>query len=312
DGHWSAAHFADRGVGAVESPGAGRPVRDLRATSLLVLTLLAEGVTPDDSSFGRSLRLGTDWLRSRLDEKGRIGLHDGPDWLLDHAIATYALCETARLTQQPEVRALLDPTLEALRTNLVKTRQSADTELITWSSMCARSAARVERDLPTESSERAGLSNAIDRLRTLVEELRPTDFPDSQRGRAAYLLLECMRWKARGPESTDADVDRLLEIAGPFLAKGWPLDMDDPLVVFYATIALYDLQSIRGGREIWSRVERRLTKSVIMTQLHDGDWKGTWDPQGEFSEDGGRMCTTAVHMLILQVYYRYSALDVVD
>lgn len=58
-----------------------------------------------------------------------------------------------------------------------------------------------------------------------------------------------------------------------------------------------------GGVE-WDTWSRKLATAVVATQVSEGDASGTWDPVGTDS----RLVTTALHVLTLQMYYRYSRL----
>ncbi len=75
-------------------------------------------------------------------------------------------------------------------------------------------------------------------------------------------------------------------------------DVDDPWCAYWATEAMY-----RHGGAPWDAWSRKLT-AVVATQVNEGDEKGTWDPVGADS----RVVTSAVRVLTLQMYYRYSRL----
>ena len=51
-----------------------------------------------------------------------------------------------------------------------------------------------------------------------------------------------------------------------------------------------------------------LTKAVVNTIREDGNFKGSWDPVGAWGEDGGRVYSTAILVLTLEAYYRYTKL----
>ena len=46
--------------------------------------------------------------------------------------------------------------------------------------------------------------------------------------------------------------------------------------------------------------------AILPNQRKDGDFKGSWDPDGAWGFSGGRVYSTAMMTLSLQVYYRYS------
>jgi hypothetical protein len=72
---------------------------------------------------------------------------------------------------------------------------------------------------------------------------------------------------------------------------------------YYATYALYQM-----GPPYWDNWQKSLTPSVVKTQREDGNFKGSWNPSGAWGEDGGRVYSTAILVLTLEAYYRYTRL----
>jgi hypothetical protein len=72
---------------------------------------------------------------------------------------------------------------------------------------------------------------------------------------------------------------------------------------YYATYAMYQM----GGR-YWTDWSKKLDDAVVETQRQDGNFKGSWDPIGVWGEDGGRVYSTAILVLTLEAYYRYTRL----
>jgi hypothetical protein len=69
---------------------------------------------------------------------------------------------------------------------------------------------------------------------------------------------------------------------------------------YYATLAMYQLQD-----EHWERWNQALQKSLIAAQHKEGDQAGSWDHDAVWGSYGGRVYTTALSTLCLEVYYRY-------
>ncbi|MCA9036859.1 MAG: hypothetical protein KDA91_17110, partial [Planctomycetaceae bacterium] len=61
-----------------------------------------------------------------------------------------------------------------------------------------------------------------------------------------------------------------------------------------------------GGEE-WNRWNERLRDDLIAWQITEGEAKGSWSPRdrSDYSKSGGRLLTTCLATLTLQVYYRY-------
>ncbi len=73
---------------------------------------------------------------------------------------------------------------------------------------------------------------------------------------------------------------------------------------YYATYALYQM----GGERWWGRWYRLLDPAVVQTQRNDGNFAGSWDAAGAWGDDGGRIYSTAMSVLTLEAFYRYTKL----
>ena len=72
---------------------------------------------------------------------------------------------------------------------------------------------------------------------------------------------------------------------------------------YYGSYAMYQM----GGKH-WTRWNKAMKKAVFESQRQDGDFKGSWDPSGPWGWSGGRVYSTALMALSLEVYFRYSPL----
>ncbi|MCP4510985.1 MAG: hypothetical protein GY826_31825, partial [Fuerstiella sp.] len=68
---------------------------------------------------------------------------------------------------------------------------------------------------------------------------------------------------------------------------------------YYGTLAMYQY----GGQpwEEWNSVVR---DTLISQQRHDGQFAGSWDPNGPWGRYGWRLYSTAISTMTLEVYYR--------
>jgi hypothetical protein len=69
---------------------------------------------------------------------------------------------------------------------------------------------------------------------------------------------------------------------------------------YYASFALYQM-----GGKWWDPWNKKMTAAVLRSQRQDGNAKGSWDPVDPWGDDGGRVYSTAIMCLCLEVYYRY-------
>jgi hypothetical protein len=69
---------------------------------------------------------------------------------------------------------------------------------------------------------------------------------------------------------------------------------------YYATMALFQLQGSEW--EVWNQhLQQRLLAAQATTGVH----AGSWSPKTVWGGYGGRVYTTAMAALCLEVYYRY-------
>lgn len=69
---------------------------------------------------------------------------------------------------------------------------------------------------------------------------------------------------------------------------------------YYGTYAMYQL----GGAD-WEAWNRAMKPAIVATQRGDGDERGSWDPVGPWGSVGGRIYSTALMTLCLEVHFRY-------
>ena len=69
---------------------------------------------------------------------------------------------------------------------------------------------------------------------------------------------------------------------------------------YYGTLAMYQLQ----GSD-WVRWNEALRTTLVNSQRKEGPLSGTWDPDTVWGGYGGRIYSTALSALCLEVYYRF-------
>ena len=60
------------------------------------------------------------------------------------------------------------------------------------------------------------------------------------------------------------------------------------------------------GGNYWKAWNVAMKEAVIENQQREGDEKGSWDPVGPWGYSGGRVYSTALMTLCIEVYYRYA------
>ena len=69
---------------------------------------------------------------------------------------------------------------------------------------------------------------------------------------------------------------------------------------YYGTLAMYQY----GGQE-WNEWNAALSETLVADQRTTGHAAGSWDPHAPWGAYGGRVFSTALSTLCLEVYYRF-------
>lgn len=297
--------------------------QDLRTTALGLLALLGDGSTIRSGPARVAVKKAVLWLLARRDARGRLAHGADRAWLLDHAIATYALLEAARLSTyklmhnrvQGPLRTLvaaLDDMLDGAPDGALvgvldgrgeKKRARLDPELQLWCSLCARSAKRFELWWRGVSRAEASWSALPEELAKRLADRAVTE-PRSERARAAAALETLLREPA-----SEANSKAIVA-----LASAWPEDaVRDPLAVLYLSIAMYRLAQKHGAAwaERRAAFDKQVARTVVKAQERRDAIRGSWTPTTETAAYG-RVGLSSVHTLTVEVYYRYCRLEVVD
>jgi len=331
DGHWSAAGFMhENALGrACACDGPGHDVHDVGVTGLALLAFLGDGNTTRAGPYRENVARGVAWLRAQQDrDSGLIGARHGSAWIYDHAIATLALCEAWYFTRNPLLR---DPAQRAVdlisrarnpysawRYEVPPTGES-DTSVTGWMVLVLASAEegglRVDRtafagalswldEVTDPATGRAGYS-AAGTLSARMPGIN-MDFPP-ERGEAmtaVALLSRFLLGQVPGSLGGDAEVmDRHAELLRTRLPAASPDGRGPDLYYwYYASYALFQM----GGSRHWEPWRKALEGVLPAAQRVDGDLAGSWDPDGPWGMVGGRVYSTALSLLTLEVQYRYA------
>ena len=285
DGSWS----AERGGGTADAR--------LRVTALMLLAKLGDGVKfePDEQWRGTarehepvSLRRGVQWLRQQLDKKGRFGIRPDAAWLLDHAMATYVLAEALRLCNEANLESDLCRAMDALRQQVGIARPPVGAQVRLWGEMIVRSVGQLPSAEP--GADRPAPQVSAKALTAAIAALPAVEGKTPREQAAANLRLILA-----GGEGEPVTVAWLAE------------PLHDPLTSFYVALAAWH----RGGGKEWLDVSKLIERDVMKTQVRTGPDHGSWQPVGDFGKDNGCYGTTAVAILVGEIYYHRSCLDFV-
>jgi len=182
------------------------PDRDVGATALAVLARIAGGSTPRSGPYRDEIRQAVQWLRSQQDQRGRLSLRTDPDWVFDHALATYALCEAARTSRFERLGEPVARALGVLAEHLAQARPAPEPELLLWCRFSARSVRAT--DGPADDPHAAAASAAARAIDTHVVRLADSAVPPTPSAPPAG-SWNCSRTPVRIPRGSRASPGRL-------------------------------------------------------------------------------------------------------
>lgn len=130
-----------------------------------------------------------------------------------------------------------------------------------------------------------------------------------QRGRTSSEATTGVGMLARQFLLDEADspmVDKAAEFLADFAEKRWDTAAKqrndrDYYLWYNCTLAMF-----HAGGETWERWNSIVRDAIVNLQRKDGCTRGSWDPQSRWGSKGGRVYSTALATLALEVYYRYA------
>jgi hypothetical protein len=277
---------------------------DTGITGLAISAFLASGQTHLSGQYRDNIRRGLEFLMSVQDPAtGDLGATDNPlERMYCHAMATSALCEAYAMTGDkrllPAVRLALDNTMRTQDRSLGSWRypygRAIDTHQIGWQVMALKSAEFAGLPMPAET--RSGIARFLDSVsaargdQSVYQAASPlASRPMTAEALAARQFLGL----PERPEAMRASYDYLLQ-------EPPGVGLTNHHYWYFATLALHQAQG-----DPWRRWNESLQKTLLATQRVEGSWAGSWDPDAVWGRCCGRVFSTALCTLSLEVYYRY-------
>lgn len=222
-----------------------------------------------------------------------------------HGIATYAIAEAYGMQNDPTSNTMLrDPLLRAVRYILNNQNpdggwryikgQKSDISMFGWQLMALKSAEIAGVTIPAEAKSRmVGFLKS----RSLGDHgglaaYREDESPTSSMTAEAFFckqMLGMRRNNAAAQEAADYLLDRLPK-RSQFNEYFW----------YYGTVAMYQYGG--AGWQTWNEAVREI---LVAEQHTAGEFAGSWDPISPWGRYGGRIYSTALSTLCLEVYYRF-------
>jgi len=340
EGGWEAEGFGrwcDGKPAAGPGPdGKGKAQYDVGVTGLALLAFLGAGYTNrSEGPFGKVVANGLRWLKSVQDAEGCFGHRATGHFVYNHATAALAMVEAYGMTGSAIYRGPAQKALDFIAVSRnayaawrygVKPGNN-DTSVTGWMMMALKSAKLIDAadvkggkppSLMIDEDAFEGIKTWIDRM-TDPESgrvgydvrgtgpARPTElvdrFPQEKSESMTAVGVLARVFLGENPKTSKAIQDGAA-LCAKALPTWNPNDGSiDMYYWYYGTLAVYQV-----GGEPWKKWDAAIRTAMVDRQRLDGDYcmyKGSWDPLDPWADDGGRVYSTAVLAMCLEVYYRY-------
>jgi hypothetical protein len=306
DGRWAPiAHGGGREAYVLgrDRDGAGAQA-DTGITGLALLAFLAAGHTHQRGDYQENVRRGLEYLLRAQAEDGSVA-GDAKIFarMYCHAMATFALSEAYAMSGdtrlQGAIQRAVDFTIAAQDRSgggwRYKPGDPGDTSQLGWQLLALKSAQLADIPVPDETRRNAwSFLNSVSSGDNFgLAAYRPSEQPS--RPMTAEALL-CRLFLGLQPDHA------LCREAGDFLlgqlpGEGSKLNL---YYCYYGTLAMYQLQGPH-----WERWNAAMQQALLQTQQTGGPTAGSWNPDTLWGSYGGRVYSTALATLCLEVYYRF-------
>jgi hypothetical protein len=306
DGRWEARrHEAGRETapdGALRPKAAGADA-DTGMTGLALLAMLGTGNTHLRGDYAENVRRGLNFLLQSQNADGCLsGTADLYAAMYCHAIATFALGEAYGMTgerrlEQP-LRRAIDYTITAQDPYgggwRYRPHDSGDTSLLGWQFMALKSAQTA--GIPMPEATRQGIIHYLQSVASHgtggLASYRPQETPTRTMTAEAMLCWQFLGI-ARNHPACDEAANYLLT-APPGVGE------TNFYYWYYGTLVMYQFQG-----EGWQRWNTAVATQLVNLQNKEGPLAGSWNPDSVWGGYGGRIYSTALGAMCLEVYYRF-------
>jgi len=300
DGRWTRVDDNER-----RRRGRQRGQHDMACTGFSVLAFLGHGDSPTVAGpYQKVLADGIAYLIDRQDDNGdlrgfeqfRGGGSDSAN-MYDQGIATYALAEAAAITHDPR-------TIEAAKKGAqfivdaqndeggwrYSPKEQGDSSVFGWQIMALHSAEAIGFEIPTPTLDGARnyIRSCNEGQYRLLAGYQPHNGPTP--AMTAELLFSRMLLDLPMTDDGIAEATRYLAHEPPDANRA------DLYYWYYASLSMLHMQN-----PLWKDWNVLTRESLIRLQQEDG----SWDVNLKWGERGGRVFTTSLATLTLEVYYRY-------
>jgi len=313
---WIAAHQAPNGGWTFacsrfcrgQCKGDGTKMEAVNAaTALALLPFLGAGQTHVAGQYKDTVKKGLAFLIQNM--KVTPGATPHGSWhepggnMYSHGLASIAICEAYAMTRDPD---LVQPAQLAINFLVYaqdtrgggwryEPHQAGDTSVVGWCLMALKSGAMGNLTVPPTTFR--GASLFLDLVQSNNGAYYGYDKPSTSVSDATSAIGLLCRMYLGWSKDTPA-----IKEGVAMLSKAGP-SVDNLYYSYYAT----QVMRHQGGAD-WEKWNTKMREDLIKTQSSAGHESGSWFFEGGHGKEGGRLYSTAMATMILEVYYRHMPL----
>jgi hypothetical protein len=305
DGRWSARQFgAGRELRVLGQDRQNAGIRaDTAMTGLALLAFLAAGNTHQDGPYRENVRRGLQMLLNAQTSDGSLG--GDADWyayMYSHGMAAIALSEAYGMSRDARLRRPVERAVGFTLACQNRTtggwryarNDDGDTSQLGWQLMVLKSAELAGIPMPQES--RAGAIRFLNSVASGEHRGLASYRPGERATRAMTAEALACRQFVGIAQNAAANREAGDHLLGELPGEG----VENLYYWYYGTMAMYHLQGTH-----WERWNEALQRTLLASQVKTGPQTGSWHPTCLWGGYGGRVYSTALAALSLEVYYRY-------
>ncbi|MHC4600362.1 MAG: prenyltransferase/squalene oxidase repeat-containing protein [Planctomycetota bacterium] len=322
DGMWSCDKFMMNCKNGTCNGAGSHAEYDTGVTGLATLAFLGAGYTHRRGRFKHVVRKAVQALKARQSADGCYGpkTADG-HWIYNHAIATMAMAEAyglsggsslLRSSAQKAVDLLVECQNPYLGWRYGRQPGESDSSVTGWAVLALKSAKIAELHVPDSAFD-----GALNWFNKVTDEAyyrtgyvtkgdsggRPSGaigkFQSLEAMTAAALIsrIFIQGRKAKNRPEVLGAANLLKQKLPTWDVRGGTIDM---YYWYYGSLAMFQL-----GGTYWDAWNKAMKDALVPTQRRKGCENGSWDRVGVWGQAGGRVYSTALNCLTLEIYYRY-------
>lgn len=304
DGSWNTTRFNEQ----CACKDKGYDTYIPATTALVLLCYTGAGYSHTQGPYRKGVRQGMEYLLSIQEANGRLGLKN----MYNHAIAMLALAELYALTKEPLLRHPLEQAIVFTQSAQQKGGGFSyaahppvsrnDSSITAWVLMALITSHLAHLPVPVELFQ--GIAHHFSQMTDPDGSVLYADVGENaNRGGLGMLAVGLYARLALGFSSQEA----LSQTQIHLLLKNPPRwneakNLNNSMYYwYYGSMALFLSDPVSFRR--WNQ---ELIRQILPQQCQKGHEKGSFDPVGLWGKHGGRLYSTAILTLSLEMYYKYS------